>query len=131
MVKVYYDATDTALGRIASVVCKDLLKGKEVVVVNCEKSIISGNKNEIVGTITHWRGLGGLGQKGPKVSRVPHMLFKRMLRGMLPWNRTKGREAYDRLRCYTGTMDEAKDAKRISTTKPVKFIYLSEVSRLI
>jgi large subunit ribosomal protein L13 len=131
MVTIYYDATDTALGRVASVVAKDLLKGKEVAVVNCEKCIISGNKNEIIGTITHWRGLGGIGQKGPKVSRVPHMLFKRMLRGMLPWNKTKGREAYDRLKCYTGTIAEAKDAQRIKSTKPMKFVYLSEVSRLI
>ena len=43
-----YDAKDKILGRLASVVAKCVLKGKNVVVINAEQSIISGNKKDII-----------------------------------------------------------------------------------
>ena len=35
---------DVVMGRLASFVAKELLKGEEINVVNCNKVIISGNK---------------------------------------------------------------------------------------
>lgn len=131
--KVYYDAENVALGRIGSVVCKELLKGKEVFVINAEKAIITGNFDDVVGTVSNWKGKGGKGMKGPKVSRYPHLLMKRMIRGMLPWDRTKGKEAYDRLRCYIGNGDlkqeELKNVKKIETKKYLKFVTVKDVAQ--
>ena len=45
---VVYDASDKVLGRLASTVAKDLLKGKKVAVVNAEKAFITGNKQKIM-----------------------------------------------------------------------------------
>ena len=135
MVKLFFDGTDAILGRLGSTVCKELLKGKEVVIINSEKTIISGDKKQILGEILWWKDLGGIGLKGPRVSKVPDRLLKRMLRGMLPWNKTRGREAYGRLRCYVGngelTEAELKLVKKIEVKKPIKFVYLGEISKLI
>jgi len=133
--KVYYDADGAILGRLGSVVCKELLKGKEVVVINSEKSIISGDRQRIVADISWWKNLGGRGLKGPKVSRMPHLLLKRMIRGMLPWDRKRGRDAYHRLRCYIGNGDlkkeELNQVKSVEVKKPIKYVTLAEVSREI
>lgn len=135
MKKLYFDAEGVAVGRLGSTICKELLKGKEVFVINCEKSIISGDRKEILARMTHWKNLGGKGLKGPKVSRVSDKLYKRMIRGMLPWDRTKGREAYDRLRCYIGngelSAEELKNVKKVEVKKPIKYISLAEVSKFI
>jgi large subunit ribosomal protein L13 len=54
--------------------------------------------------------------KGPKYIRQTDRLLKRMIRGMLPWDRSKGREAYKRLKCYNGNGEysEEEAAKAIS-----------------
>lgn len=133
--KVYYNAEGAILGRIGSVVCKELLKGKEVFVINCEKAIISGDRQEVIGTISWWKNLGARSQKGPLASRSPERLMKRMIRGMLPWDRTRGRDAYERLKCYIGngdlTQEEVKLAKNIEVKTPIKYIQLGELSKLI
>lgn len=136
--KIYLDAKGAIVGRVGSVACKELLKGKEVVIINAEKAIISGDRAEIKSTLHWWITLGGIGLKGPKVSRYPDMFMKRMIRGMLPSrDRSKGREAYDRLRCYVGngplTADELKQVKiaASSVKKPVKYVVLGEVVKEI
>ena len=44
---LYIDASDTILGRLASYVAKRALEGEEVIIVNCEKCIVSGNRENI------------------------------------------------------------------------------------
>lgn len=131
--KIYVDATDVQLGRIGSFVVKAALKGDEVFVLNSEKAILSGNKADTLTTITNWRNKGGNSLKGPKVSRSPERLLKRMIRGMLPWDRQRGRDAYKRIKCYkSGELDESKiEIIKIKTQLPLKYTTLQEVSRLI
>jgi large subunit ribosomal protein L13 len=136
--KIYLDAKGAILGRIGSVACKELLKGKEVVIINAEQAIISGSKSEVKENLHHWITLGGIGLKGPKVSRYPDMFMKRMVRGMLPSrDRAKGRDAYDRLRCFIGngplTADELKQVKTVANAvkKPIKYVILGEIVKEI
>ena len=44
--KIFIDATDTAIGRIGTYAAQQALRGNKVFVVNAEKAIISGNKEE-------------------------------------------------------------------------------------
>jgi large subunit ribosomal protein L13 len=134
--KLYYDANGAILGRLGSVVAKELLKGKEVVIINAENAIISGDRLRVIADLHWWADLGGKGLKGPKVSRNPDLLMKRMIRGMLPCrDRSKGREAYDRLRCYIGngplTAEELKNVKRIEVKKPIKYVTIKEAAKEI
>jgi large subunit ribosomal protein L13 len=133
--KVYYDAEGSILGRLGSIACKDLLKGKEVVIINSEKVIISGREEEIMGVLSNWREKGGIGLKGPRVLRSPDRLLKRMIRGMLPWDRPKGRAAYRRFRCYLGrgplTEEELKLVKKVEVKRPIKFVKLGDIAHRI
>ena len=70
--------------------------------------------------------------KGPKISKMPDRLLKRMIRGMLPWDRSKGREAFKRLRCYVGSGDlkeeDLKNVKKLKHKKPYKYSTIKEIS---
>lgn len=131
--KLYVDATDVQLGRLGSFVVKKVLQGDEVFVVNAEKAIISGNKSDIIEKITNLRNKGGNSLKGPKVPRPAEKLMKRLIRGMLPWDRQRGRDAYKRIKCYkTGELDIANvEVIKINVKLPKKYMKLEEVSRLI
>ena len=130
MVKIVYDGSDAVFGRLASVVAKDLLKGEEVDIINCEKIIVSGDKKLLVKKILQKREMGSGGSmKGPKYPRVADRLVKRMIRGMLPRDRAKGRDAFRKLKVYAG--GEAKDAIKMNHKKPMKFSNIEEIVRLL
>ena len=41
------DGTGAILGRLASYVAKEALKGEKIIILNCEEILISGNKKSI------------------------------------------------------------------------------------
>ena len=134
MEKIYVDAENTVVGRLGTFVAKNLLRGSEVVVINSDKAIISGNKEVIIAKIRNLRQMGGSSQKGPKFPKLTDRLLKRMIRGMLPWDRAKGRDAFKRLRCYEGnplTEEENKKVQKLNTKIPVKYVTLKKVIELI
>lgn len=136
---VVFDAKDKVLGRLASTVAKSLLTGKEIAVVNAEEAVISGNRASIA---ERYRTRLNLQEKAnpehsPYWSRRPDLLVKRIIRGMLPYNRPRGKSAYRRLRVYIGVPDELKSAKpiEIKTKEPKKiyvgFVRVGELSALL
>jgi len=58
-------------------------------------------------------GTGG-SLKGPKYIRQEDRLVKRMIRGMLPRDRARGREAFKRLKCFKGE-ESVKDKEAVKT----------------
>jgi len=130
MNKIIIDGENAVAGRLGSYAAKELLKGNEVVIINAEKAIISGRKENIAGRLKTLRKKGGSSQKGPIVSKLPDRLLKRMIRGMLPWDRTKGRQAYKRLRCYIGNRSNEK-AKKLEYQMPKKYITIKQLSELL
>lgn len=130
MSKTVYDGENAVFGRIASVIAKDLLKGNEVDLINCEKMVISGDKKLLAEKILAKREMGSGGSmKGPKYPRTAEKLVKRMIRGMLPRDRAKGRDALRRLKCFEG--GENKDAVKLNHRMPMKFASVEEVVRLL
>ena len=98
------DATDLMLGRLASLVAKRLLSGEFVTIVNAEKALISGSRRMIRAEMQITLGLRNLGskKKSPKHPRRPDGLVRRSVRGMLPLDKPKGKDAYARLRVCIG-----------------------------
>ena len=132
--KKVYDAEGAIVGRLGTLVAKDLLKGYEVDVINAEKAIISGNQADIIEKRKQLRYLGGAGLKGPKHSKLTDRMLKRMIRGMLPWDRTKGMEAWKRLKCYNSGLskkEEYKNAIKLNHEKPFKYMTLEEIKKLL
>ncbi len=105
------DATGAPLGRLASVVAKRLLDGEKIVVVNAEKAIIVGNKREIKKRYEAKKKIGGTKRKGPYFPRMPDRILKRTVRGMLPYQRPRGRKAYKNFKAYIGVPDEVEKEK--------------------
>ena len=132
MENLIIDVENAVLGRAGSYISKELLKGNRVSVINSEKIVISGKKEYIVDKILRKRRMGRGGSlKGPKYIRQSDRLLKRMIRGMLPWDKTKGREAYKRLICYVGNGDLTEEmlskSIKLENKKPTRYTTMKEL----
>ena len=127
------DATDAPIGRLSSRVAKMLLNGEEVFIVNAEKAIINGSKEEIIERYKKKREIGGTKRKGPYFPRMPHMILKRTVRGMLPYQKPKGRKAYKRLKVFIGVPPEIneEEIEKIEFKKSISYITLKELSEYL
>ncbi len=115
------DAKETILGRLAAYAAKEALKGEELAIVNCEKTLITGNKNNIMQGFRAKRMRVGTTQKGPKFSLSIDRIVKRTIRGMLPNARRsgRGRDALKRIKCYIGIPAEFESSKKESMKKRI------------
>ncbi|MEM5811634.1 MAG: 50S ribosomal protein L13 [Candidatus Aenigmatarchaeota archaeon] len=109
MLKIY-DAENQILGRLCSVIAKDLLNGNMVYVVNAEKSVISGKKEFTIKKYLERRRRGDP-IKGPFYPRYPDRIFRRTVRGMLPIKKAKGRKAFRKLKVFIGIPKELEKKK--------------------
>ena len=121
------DAEDLILGRMISYVAKRALLGEKIDIVNCEKAIVTGNKENIFEKYRLRRNLGGP-FKGPFLPRIPDRFVRRIVRGMLPYKQEKGRIAFKRVMCYNSIPNEFKNMKMekikeadISRVKSLKY----------
>jgi len=103
-----FDAEGVAIGRLGAKVAKLILSGESAVVINAEKAVITGRRRYIIEKYTARRAVKQKAnpQHSPHWPRRPDMLVRRIIRGMLPFDRSRGREAYKRLRVYIGLPQE-------------------------
>ena len=94
------DAKGLILGRMASIVAKRLLEGESVIILNAELAAISGKRLQIVKDAKTFLEVGHP-RKGPNHPRRPDKIVRRTIRGMLPYRKPKGRQAFKRLRVYS------------------------------
>ena len=127
------DASDCVMGRLASSVAKTLLNGEEVHIVNAENAVISGSKDMIFGEYISKRNLNHP-RKGPYYPRMPHMMLKRAVRGMIPYQKPRGREAFKKLKVDIGTPISLKKEKleiveKAKMNNSTKYIKLGDISK--
>ncbi|MGC9098976.1 MAG: 50S ribosomal protein L13 [Candidatus Micrarchaeia archaeon] len=101
------------LGRAASRIAKMLLNGEHVAVVNAEKMLISGHEKNIIENYKQRLDLKDKAnpEHSPYWSRKPDLFVKRVIRGMLPYKRPKGKKAYKLLKVYIGVPEKYKEKK--------------------
>ncbi|HDN68763.1 50S ribosomal protein L13 [ANME-1 cluster archaeon ex4572_4] len=128
------------LGRLASEVAKRLLKeeGKRIAIVNAEQVVVSGSKVSVFKEYKQRKDRGSR-EQGPYFPKMPDRIVKRTIRGMLPYKRARGRDAFSRLRVYLGVPEECekmrqekmKQFKNASSERlsVAKFVTLEEVSK--
>ncbi|MBS1193707.1 MAG: rpl13p [Methanomicrobiales archaeon] len=102
---VVVNAEGMILGRMASLLAHRLMAGEEIAVVNAEKAVISGTKARVFAIYEKKRSRGSR-EGGPFFPRRPDHLVKRTIRGMLPYKREPGREAFHRVKVYVGVPPE-------------------------
>lgn len=100
------DASSEILGRFATKIAKLLLEGEKIDVVNCERAVITGKENWVSKYYAYWYERLGSPYHGPYPPRDAHMLLRRTIRGMLPYEKARGKEAYKRLKCHIGVPSE-------------------------
>jgi large subunit ribosomal protein L13 len=116
------NAEDLILGRLASIVARRALEGEEIALVNVEKAVISGTRKRVMGAYLKKRQRGSK-EGGPFFPRRPDAIMKRTIRGMLPYKRQPGREAFQRVRAYVGIPRQFRE-------NPLETIEDAHVSRL-
>ncbi|MHC1604844.1 MAG: 50S ribosomal protein L13 [Candidatus Methanofastidiosia archaeon] len=137
---MYIDGNNQILGRMANEVAQLLLAGEKVVIINAEKVIISGSKEDIFKRFKHRTDLADRAnpRKGPFFPKVSDKMVRRTIRGMLPWRKACGREAYKKLKVFEGIPEEYKDIEFIKLENADgnrlgthKFITVGEVSKYL
>jgi len=133
--RIVIDGEGQIMGRLASYAAKQALLGNEIAVINSEKVIITGTKENIVEKFQLTRKIGGDRFQGPYPSRDTEKLMKRAIRRMLPDYRIgRGREAWKRIKCYNGSPEEFKKDKIIVLEKKeirCDYMTLSELKKLL
>ena len=133
------DGEGLVLGRLASKVSKKLLQGEDITVLNADKIVISGTKEWAYvkykqridrASISNPR------RMGPKYPRRPDDIFRRTVRGMLPYKKPKGRDAFKSLKVYVGIPKEFKDQEALKPLEAqpkhiIKSVELGKVSHLL
>ena len=140
-----YDATDIVMGRLASKIASQLLKSHQsgskdkAIIINVENAIISGGKERIINDFKAKYELNHP-RKGPFYPRMPDRIFKRSIRGMLPYQKkASGRAALKAIRCEIGCPSHLSgddlpenhisgDISEIKRDLPERFMRLGEVS---
>lgn len=135
------DAKNLIVGRLATHVAKRLLQGESVTVVNAEEGIISGSRTYILAKYLHRRERKSIVnpvRHGPFFPRRPEAILQRAVRGMLPYEKARGREAYKRLKVFPGVPEEFKGASAetvveadASKLRVPKYMKLGELSQLM
>jgi large subunit ribosomal protein L13 len=130
---VVIDAGDCVMGRVATDVAERALEGQRVSVINAEQAVITGRKEDVFETYQKRVDLGS--DRGPAYPKRPDRIFKRAIRGMLPHEKPRGRDAFEKVRVYVGNphdedgeVIEGTSIDRLSTTR---FVSLGEVAEYI
>ncbi|MBS3089670.1 50S ribosomal protein L13 [Candidatus Pacearchaeota archaeon] len=130
--QIIIDASNTVLGRLASYVAKQALLGKSVIILNCDDVLITGNRKNIYLEYRTNVTRGGSGLKGPKIPRKSTERYvKRTVRGMLSHKQQRGRDALNRIRCYSQIPQEYVQSSKTTLPRQISHasLKLSELLR--
>lgn len=129
------DASNLIMGRLASEVAKRLLDGEEIIIVNSEKCIVTGSKRFLT-SLYETKLNRKSPEKGPYFPKRPDRILRRTVRGMLPYKKARGKEAYKRLKVYIGVPNDIKSndfetisAISSSTLSTIKYVHLEDISK--
>jgi len=102
--QIVIDAKGHLLGRLASVVAKQLLEGHHICCVRCEGLCQSGKflRNKYKFAIFLGRRRSANPRKGHHHHRSPSAIFYRAIRGMIPHKTDRGKRALGRLKVVEG-----------------------------
>ena len=131
------DGDGLLLGRMASMVARRAMSGEEIAIVNAEKAVISGSRARVLVNYGHKRSRGSR-EGGPFFPRRPDHIVKRTIRGMLPYKRTVGSDAFKRVRVYVGvpvefagSEREVLEAAHMNRLNTPKFVTVGAVSTFL
>lgn len=113
------------LGRVAALAAKKALQGNKVIVLNCKRLLISGNKKDILDNYLSLRH-----RRNVKFPSQPEQIMKRTIRGMIKYKSGRGEVALKRVMCYTDSPPEyhGKESLKLGN-KNKKYMNLEELGK--
>ena len=116
--EIVVDGRGHMLGRLASIVAKELLAGQDIVVVRCDEINQSGSlfRNKLKFHQYLRKRTNTNPTHGPFHFRAPSAIFKKTVRGMLPRKQARGEIAMSKLKVFDGVPQPYNVRKR--TTVP-------------
>uniref|UniRef100_A0A8C4Q7Q0 Large ribosomal subunit protein uL13 n=2 Tax=Eptatretus burgeri TaxID=7764 RepID=A0A8C4Q7Q0_EPTBU len=125
------DGRGHLMGRLASIVAKQLLNGQKVVVVRCEAINISGSfyRNKLKYLSFLRKRMNTNPSRGPFHLRAPSRIFWRTVRGMLPHKTKRGQWALDRLKVYDGIPPLYQKRKRLVVPSALRLMRLNPIRK--
>ncbi|KAK9757173.1 hypothetical protein RND81_01G145500 [Saponaria officinalis] len=126
--RVVVDARHHMLGRLASIVAKELLTGQRVVVVRCEEIALSGGlvRQKMKYLRFLRKRMNTKPSHGPIHFRAPSKIFWRTVRGMIPHKTKRGAAALARLKVYEGIPPPYDKIKRMVVPDALKVLRLQK-----
>jgi len=112
---VIVDGRGHLLGRLASILAKELLNGQKVVVVRAEEINISGSlfRNKLKYAAFIRKRTNTNPTRGPWHYRAPSRILWRVIRGMVPHKTDRAKRALERLKVFEGIPHPFDRLKRV------------------
>merc|ERR1712060_902840 len=124
--QIVVDCRGHLLGRLASIIAKELLNGQQVVCVRTEDINISGSlyRNKLKYAAFKCKRMNSNPKQGPLHYRAPAKIFWRTVRGMVPHKTPRGAAALDRLKAFEGVPHPYDRKKRMVVPSCLKVLRL-------
>lgn len=122
--EVIIDGKGHLVGRLASIVAQELLRGQKVVVVRCESLVISGSlfRNKLKYHEFLNKSCNTNPRRHFKHFSSPSRMFWRSLRGMLPHKEARGKAALQNLKVFEGIPYPYDQRKRMVVPRALKVL---------
>jgi large subunit ribosomal protein L13Ae len=129
--EIIIDGKGHLLGRLASLVAKQLLRGQRIVVVRCEEMNISGSlfRNNLKYREFLNKSCNTNPRRHFKHYSHPSRMFWRTVRGMLPHKEMRGKAALQHLKVFEGIPYPYDVKKRMVVPAALKVIRLKPMRR--
>ncbi|XP_058203851.1 large ribosomal subunit protein uL13x-like isoform X2 [Rhododendron vialii] len=124
--QVVVDGHQHMLGRLASILSKELQNGQEVAVVRCEEICLSGGlvRQKMKYLRFLRKRMNTKPSHGPIHFRAPAKILWRTIRGMIPHKTKRGAAALARLKAYEGIPPPYDKKKRMVIPDALKVLRL-------
>ncbi|KAI9638252.1 structural constituent of ribosome [Dioszegia hungarica] len=124
---VVIDGKAHLLGRLASIVSKQILMGQKVTIVRCEEINVSGSffRNKLkYHDYLHKRHIVNPTRAGPFHHRAPSRILYKAIRGMVPHKSARGAAALKRLELYEGVPPAQDKVKKVVVPQALRVLRL-------
>ncbi|GMM32174.1 ribosomal 60S subunit protein L16A [Martiniozyma asiatica (nom. inval.)] len=123
---VVIDGKGHLMGRLASIVAKELLDGQKVIVVRCEEMNVSGEffRNKLKYHDYLRKATNFNKARGQFHFRAPSRIFYKALRGMIPHKTPRGKAALERLKVFEGVPPPYDKKKKVVVPQALRVLRL-------
>eukprot|EP00555_Chaetoceros_dichaeta_P008292 CAMPEP_0198254060 /NCGR_PEP_ID=MMETSP1447-20131203/4426_1 /TAXON_ID=420782 /ORGANISM="Chaetoceros dichaeta, Strain CCMP1751" /LENGTH=200 /DNA_ID=CAMNT_0043939975 /DNA_START=79 /DNA_END=681 /DNA_ORIENTATION=- len=126
---IIIDGRDHLLGRLASIVAKELLSGQKIVIVRCDEMAVSGSlvRNRVKYAQFRKKRTNPNPGKGPFHFKSPARMVWRTIRGMVHQKTSRGQDAIGRLSTFEGIPSPYDKKKRVVIPAALRILRLKTI----